>query len=180
MPHSIDSQTFTSRAFSQIPTTRPVTPLLDKVSLPKDLKALNTDELCQLSDELREYLLYSVGQSGGHFGANLGVVELTVALHAIYDTPYDKLVWDVGHQAYAHKVLTGRRDELVRIRAKGGLTAFPERTESEYDTFGVGHSSTSVSAGLGMSLASRIKGENRKVVAVIGDGAMTGAWRLKQ
>lgn len=174
MPHSIDSQTFTSRVFSQIPTTRPVTPLLDKVSLPKDLKGLNTDELCQLSDELREYLLYSVGQSGGHFGANLGVVELTVALHASYDTPYDKLVWDVGHQAYAHKVLTGRRDKLVRIRAKGGLTAFPERSESEYDTFGVGHSSTSISAGLGMSLASRIKGENRKVVAVIGDGAMTG------
>lgn len=162
------------RTFTHLPTSRPTTPLLDKVGLPKDLKGLNTDELCQLSDELREYLLYSVGQSGGHFGANLGVVELTVALHAIYDTPYDKLVWDVGHQAYAHKVLTGRRDKMVHIRTKGGLTAFPERGESEYDTFGVGHSSTSISAGLGMSLASRIKGENRKVVAVIGDGAMTG------
>ncbi|STZ63566.1 1-deoxy-D-xylulose-5-phosphate synthase [Moraxella lacunata] len=162
------------RTFMHLPTSRPTTPLLDKVSLPKDLKALSTDELCQLSDELREYLLYSVGQSGGHFGANLGVVELTVALHASYDTPYDKLVWDVGHQAYAHKVLTGRRDELIRIRAKGGLTAFPERSESEYDTFGVGHSSTSISAGLGMSLASRILGENRKVVSIIGDGAMTG------
>lgn len=170
MPTSVH----TPRTFTHLPISRPTTPLLDKVNLPKDLKALSTDELCQLSDELREYLLYSVGQSGGHFGANLGVVELTVVLHAIYDTPYDKLVWDVGHQAYAHKVLTGRRDELLHIRAKGGLTAFPERGESEYDTFGVGHSSTSISAGLGMSLASRIKGENRKVVAIIGDGAMTG------
>lgn len=170
MPTSVH----TPRTFTHLPISRPTTPLLDKVNLPRDLKTLSTDELCQLSDELREYLLYSVGQSGGHFGANLGVVELTVVLHAIYDTPYDKLVWDVGHQAYAHKVLTGRRDELLHIRAKGGLTAFPERGESEYDTFGVGHSSTSISAGLGMSLASRIKGENRKVVAVIGDGAMTG------
>lgn len=170
MPTSVH----TPRTFTHLPISRPTTPLLDKVNLPKDLKALSTDELCQLSDELREYLLYSVGQSGGHFGANLGVVELTVVLHAIYDTPYDKLVWDVGHQAYAHKVLTGRRDELLHIRTKGGLTAFPERGESEYDTFGVGHSSTSISAGLGMSLASRIKGENRKVVAIIGDGAMTG------
>ncbi|OBX84943.1 1-deoxy-D-xylulose-5-phosphate synthase [Moraxella nonliquefaciens] len=170
MPTSVH----TPRTFTHLPISRPTTPLLDKVNLPRDLKTLSTDELCQLSDELREYLLYSVGQSGGHFGANLGVVELTVVLHAIYDTPYDKLVWDVGHQAYAHKVLTGRRDELLHIRAKGGLTAFPERGESEYDTFGVGHSSTSISAGLGMSLASRIKGENRKVVAIIGDGAMTG------
>ena len=170
MPTSVH----TPRTFTHLPISRPTTPLLDKVNLPRDLKTLSTDELCQLSDELREYLLYSVGQSGGHFGANLGVVELTVVLHAIYDTPYDKLVWDVGHQAYAHKVLTGRRDELLHIRAKGGLTAFPERGESEYDTFGVGHSSTSISAGLGMSLASRIRGENRKVVAVIGDGAMTG------
>ncbi|MDO4441637.1 MAG: 1-deoxy-D-xylulose-5-phosphate synthase [Moraxella sp.] len=165
---------FSPKLFNDFPTTRPATPLLDKIGSPADLKALSHDELCQLTDELREYLLYSVGVSGGHFGANLGVVELTVALHAIYDTPYDKLVWDVGHQAYAHKVLTGRRDKLTSIRSRGGLTAFPERGESEYDTFGVGHSSTSISAGLGMSLASRIKGENRKVVAVIGDGAMTG------
>ncbi|MFA9485690.1 MULTISPECIES: 1-deoxy-D-xylulose-5-phosphate synthase [unclassified Moraxella] len=165
---------FNPKVFNAIPTTRPTTPLLDQVESPADLKAFGIDELCVLSDELREYILYSVGVSGGHFGANLGVVELTVALHAIYDTPYDKLVWDVGHQAYAHKVLTGRRDGLTSIRSRGGLTAFPERTESEYDTFGVGHSSTSISAGLGMSLASRILGENRKVVAVIGDGAMTG------
>ncbi|MDO4450088.1 MAG: 1-deoxy-D-xylulose-5-phosphate synthase [Moraxella sp.] len=164
----------TPKTFTQLPTARPHTPMLDRVDLPCDLKALSHDELCQLSDELREFLLYSVGQSGGHFGANLGVVELTVALHTIYNTPYDKLVWDVGHQAYAHKALTGRKDKLTSIRSRGGLTAFPERSESEYDTFGVGHSSTSISAGLGMSLASRIKGENRKVVAVIGDGAMTG------
>ncbi|MDO4897555.1 MAG: 1-deoxy-D-xylulose-5-phosphate synthase [Moraxella sp.] len=164
----------TPKTFSSIPSIRPVTPLLDKVNFPKDLKTLSADEMCQLSDELREFLLYSVGQSGGHFGANLGVVELTVALHAIYNTPYDKLVWDVGHQAYAHKALTGRKDRLTSIRSRGGLTAFPERSESEYDTFGVGHSSTSISAGLGMSLASRIMGENRNVVAIIGDGAMTG------
>lgn len=164
----------TPKIFTQIPTCRPVTPLLDNVNSPDDLRAMSDAELCQLSDELREYLLYSVGQSGGHFGANLGVVELTVALHAIYNTPHDKLVWDVGHQAYAHKVLTGRRDKLTSIRSKGGLTAFPERHESKYDTFGVGHSSTSISAGLGMSLAGRIMGESHHVVAVIGDGAMTG------
>lgn len=170
MPTSVH----TPKTFTDIPLTRPHTPLLDGIDTPADLKVLSVDKLCQLGDEVREFLLYSVGQSGGHFGANLGVVELTVALHAIYNTPYDKLVWDVGHQAYAHKVLTGRRDRLTGIRSRGGLTAFPERGESEYDTFGVGHSSTSISAGLGMSLASRILGENRKVVAVIGDGAMTG------
>lgn len=172
MPTS--SSSHTPKSFTDLPTARPDTPLLDTVNSPADLKPLSADELLQLADEVREFLLYSVGQSGGHFGANLGVVELTVALHAVYDTPYDRLVWDVGHQAYAHKILTGRRELLTSIRAKGGLTAFPERHESEYDTFGVGHSSTSISAGLGMSLASRIKGENRKVVAVIGDGAMTG------
>ncbi|WP_066800286.1 1-deoxy-D-xylulose-5-phosphate synthase [Moraxella oblonga] len=164
----------TPKTFTALPTTRPHTPTLDRVDLPSDLKTLSHDELCVLADELREFLLYSVGQSGGHFGANLGVVELTVALHTIYNAPYDKLVWDVGHQAYAHKALTGRKDKLTSIRSRGGLTAFPERSESEYDTFGVGHSSTSISAGLGMSLASRIKGEHRKVVAIIGDGAMTG------
>lgn len=174
MPNSTDSQNFHPKIFEKMPIERPSTPLLDKIDSPKDLKGLAIDELCQLADELREYLLYSVGQSGGHFGANLGVVELTVALHTIYDTPYDKLVWDVGHQAYAHKVLTGRRDKLAGIRSKGGLTAFPERMESEYDTFGVGHSSTSISAGLGMSLASRLLGEHRKIISIIGDGAMTG------
>ena len=164
----------TPKTFTNIPLTRPYTPLLDTIDTPADLKKLTADKFVQLADEVREFLLYSVGQSGGHFGANLGVVELTVALHAVYDTPYDKLVWDVGHQAYAHKILTGRRDRLTSIRSKGGLTAFPERDESEYDTFGVGHSSTSISAALGMSLASRMLGEHRQVVAVIGDGAMTG------
>lgn len=160
--------------FDEILTKRPTTPILDKVDSPDDLKDLSMDELLQLADELRAFLLYSVGVSGGHFGANLGVVELTVALHTVLHAPDDKLVWDVGHQAYAHKVLTGRRERLTSIRAKGGLTAFPERDESEYDTFGVGHSSTSISAALGMSLANRLLGKDDRVVAVIGDGAMTG------
>lgn len=162
------------QTFDTLPTERPSTPILDKVDSPADLKGLSIDELQQLADELRAFLLYSVGVSGGHFGANLGVVELTIALHTVLDTPDDKLVWDVGHQAYAHKVLTGRRDKLTCIRTRGGLTAFPERGESEYDTFGVGHSSTSISAGLGMSLANRLLGNDDRVVAVIGDGAMTG------
>lgn len=162
------------RLFSEIPTSRPTTPLLDTIDSPADLKPLSQEQLLTLADELREYLLYSAGQSGGHFGANLGVVELTVALHYLLDTPNDKLVWDVGHQAYAHKVLTGRRDRLSSIRSKQGLTAFPERQESEYDTFGVGHSSTSISAGLGMSLALRHLKSDAKVACVIGDGAMTG------
>lgn len=162
------------RIFSEIPTSRPTTPLLDTIDSPADLKSLSQEQLLTLADELREYLLYSAGQSGGHFGANLGVVELTVALHYLLDTPKDKLVWDVGHQAYAHKVLTGRRDRLSSIRSKQGLTAFPERQESEYDTFGVGHSSTSISAGLGMSLALRHLKSDAKVACVIGDGAMTG------
>jgi len=162
------------RLFSEIPTSRPTTPLLDTIDSPADLKPLSQDQLLILADELREYLLYSAGQSGGHFGANLGVVELTLALHYLLDTPKDKLVWDVGHQAYAHKVLTGRRDRLSSIRSKQGLTAFPERQESEYDTFGVGHSSTSISAGLGMSLALRHLKSDAKVACVIGDGAMTG------
>ncbi len=162
------------RTFSEIPTSRPTTPLLDTIDSPADLKPLSQEQLLTLADELREYLLYCAGQSGGHFGANLGVVELTVALHYLLDTPNDKLVWDVGHQAYAHKVLTGRRDRLSSIRSKNGLTAFPERQESEYDTFGVGHSSTSISAGLGMSLALRHLKSEAKVACVIGDGAMTG------
>lgn len=161
------------KLFNQIPDTRPDTPLLDGVDSPADLRTLSEAELVQLCDELRHYLLYSAGVSGGHFGANLGVVELTVALHAVLDTPHDRLVWDVGHQAYAHKVLTGRRAQLPSIRSQGGLTAFPERAESEYDTFGVGHSSTSISAALGMALALRHKGDDRQVACVIGDGAMT-------
>ncbi len=162
------------QTFMQIPRTRPSTPLLDAIDDPSDIKSFTTDQLMVLVDELRLFLLYSAGQSGGHFGANLGVIELTVALHYLLDTPNDQIVWDVGHQAYAHKVLTGRRDQLGTIRSKDGLTAFPERAESVYDTFGVGHSSTSISAGLGMSLALRYQERPQTVACVIGDGAMTG------
>lgn len=162
------------RCFDAIPHTRPHTPLLDKINTPADLKPLTTNELLLLADELREYLLYSAGVSGGHFGANLGTVELTVVLHYLLNTPKDQLVWDVGHQAYAHKVLTGRREQLPSIRSKNGLTAFPERSESEYDSFGVGHSSTAISAGLGMSVAMRHQGVDATVACVVGDGAMTG------
>lgn len=161
------------KTYHQIPQRRPQTPLLDTIASPADLNALSDDALVTLCDELRHYLLYSAGVSGGHFGANLGVVELTVALHCVLDTPRDRLVWDVGHQAYAHKVLTGRREQLPSIRSQGGLTAFPERAESEYDTFGVGHSSTSISAALGMALALKYQQDKRQVACVIGDGAMT-------
>jgi 1-deoxy-D-xylulose-5-phosphate synthase len=149
-------------------------PLLDRVDSPADLRALDENELQQLSDELRAYLIKTVSGVGGHFAAGLGVVELTVALHAVFDTPKDRLVWDVGHQAYPHKVVTGRRDKLGTIRKLHGLAPFPQRLESEFDTFGVGHSSTSISAALGMALAAQQKGEHdRHVVALIGDGAMT-------
>lgn len=161
------------RTFNEIPLTRPATPLLDTIDCPADMRQLTEDQLLQLADELRVYLLYSVGCSGGHFGAGLGVVELTIALHYVFNTPTDRLVWDVGHQTYPHKVLTGRREELQNIRARGGLSGFPKRAESKYDTFGVGHSSTSVSAALGMALAARQEQLNRRAVAVIGDGAMT-------
>lgn len=159
--------------FHHIPTTRPSTPLLDTINEPADLRLLDAKQLPQLATELRHYLLYSVGQSGGHFGAGLGVVELTVALHYVYDTPEDLLVWDVGHQAYPHKALTGRREQLPSIRQKEGLSPFPKRKESIFDTFGVGHSSTSISAALGMAIAARQQGSDKKVAAVIGDGAMT-------
>ncbi len=159
--------------YETIPTVRPSTPLLDSVDQPCQLKGLGLTELKQLADELRLYLLYAAGQSGGHFGANLGVVELTIALHHALDTPKDRLVWDVGHQAYAHKVLTGRRDALTTIRSKNGLAAFPTREESAFDTFGVGHSSTAISAALGMALALRYQTDDRRVACVIGDGAMT-------
>ncbi|HUH39044.1 MAG TPA: 1-deoxy-D-xylulose-5-phosphate synthase [Spongiibacteraceae bacterium] len=159
--------------FDRIPDQRPATPLLDTVSSPADLRALDEDQLPLLARELREFLLYSVGQTGGHFGAGLGVVELTVALHYLYQTPEDRLVWDVGHQSYPHKILTGRRERLATMRQRDGLAGFPKRAESEYDTFGVGHSSTSISAALGMALAARHSGSGRKVAAVIGDGAMT-------
>ncbi len=147
--------------------------MLDQIDCPADLRALPRKDLAQLADELRAYLLYSVGQSGGHFGAGLGVVELTIALHYLLDTPEDRLLWDVGHQAYPHKILTGRREQITTIRQNGGLAAFPARHESEYDTFGVGHSSTTISAGLGMALAAELKNDPRRVVSVIGDGALT-------
>ncbi|MCR4509411.1 1-deoxy-D-xylulose-5-phosphate synthase [Pseudomonas sp. 32.2.56] len=159
--------------FHEIPRERPLTPLLDRANTPDELRRLGEAELEILADELRQYLLYTVGQTGGHFGAGLGVIELTVALHYVFDTPDDRLVWDVGHQAYPHKILTGRREQMGSLRQKDGIAAFPRRSESEYDTFGVGHSSTSISAALGMAIAARLKGEKRKAVAVIGDGAMT-------
>ncbi|WP_404464423.1 1-deoxy-D-xylulose-5-phosphate synthase [Vreelandella aquamarina] len=161
------------KLFDEIPRERPATPLLDSFDHPAALRAMNTSQLTQLADELRAYLLYSVGVTGGHFGAGLGVVELSVALHHAFHTPKDRLVWDVGHQAYPHKILTGRRDAMLGIRQHGGLAAFPRRAESEYDTFGVGHSSTSISAALGMALAAQAQNDPRKVCAIIGDGALT-------
>ncbi len=157
----------------EIPLTRPDTPLLDTISSPADLKTLEPEQLLGLARELRQFLLYSVGQTGGHFGAGLGVVELTIALHYAFDTPNDRLVWDVGHQTYPHKILTGRRERMLSMRQEGGLAAFPHREESEYDSFGVGHSSTSISAALGMMIAAREQKIDRHTVAIIGDGAMT-------
>ena len=147
--------------------------LLKNIDSPADLKKLSRDQLHKVCDELRQYIIDVVSVHGGHFGASLGVVELSVALHYVYNTPYDQLVWDVGHQAYGHKILTGRRDNFATNRKYHGLSGFPKRSESEYDTFGVGHSSTSISAALGMAMAAKYKGENRKSVAVIGDGSMT-------
>ncbi|MEQ1552979.1 MAG: 1-deoxy-D-xylulose-5-phosphate synthase [Ferruginibacter sp.] len=148
--------------------------LLSKINSPADLKAYSKEDMQQVTDELRQYIIDVVSVYGGHFGASLGVVELSVALHYVFNTPYDQLVWDVGHQSYGHKILTGRRDNFPTNRKKGGLSGFPKRSESEYDTFGVGHSSTSISAALGMAMASHYKGEtNRQHIAVIGDGAMT-------
>src|SRR6201991_2598997 len=147
--------------------------LLSQIDNPADLKKLDQAQLVQLCDELRHFIIDDVSVYGGHFGASLGVVELSVALHYIYNTPYDQLVWDVGHQAYGHKILTGRRDTFITNRKYKGLSGFPKRSESEYDTFGVGHSSTSISAALGMAMASKYKKEDRKSVAIIGDGAMT-------
>jgi 1-deoxy-D-xylulose-5-phosphate synthase len=157
------------KVFSEIPKDLPNTPLLDSINIPEDIKKLNKNQLIALADELREFLLYTVGKSGGHLGAGLGVVELTVALHYIFDTPKDNIVWDVGHQAYPHKIITGRKKEIETIRKKDGLAPFPRRSESEYDAFGVGHSSTSISAALGMAVGN----PNKKTIAVIGDGAMT-------
>ena len=161
------------KTFTDIPLNRPATPLLDAVNAPEDLRKLDAEELTQLTDELRSFMLFCVGKTGGHFGAGLGVTELTVALHYVYNTPNDRLVWDVGHQTYPHKILTGRREQMLSMRQKNGLSGFPKRSESKFDTFGVGHSSTSISAALGMAMASDQLGEDRKTVAIIGDGAMT-------
>src|SRR5450756_2201757 len=149
------------------------TPLLDRVRLPRDLKNLSAEQLRELADELRYETISAVAATGGHLGAGLGVVELTVALHYVFDTPTDRLIWDVGHQAYPHKILTGRRDRIRTLRQGGGLSGFTKRAESEYDPFGAAHSSTSISAGLGMAVARDLAGGKNNVIAVIGDGAMS-------
>jgi len=152
---------------------RPVTPLLDRINIPSDLRNFSADQLKRLADELRAETIDAVSVTGGHLGASLGVVELTVAVHAIFDTPHDRLIWDVGHQAYPHKILTGRRDRIRTLRQSGGLSGFTRRSESAYDPFGAAHSSTSISAGLGMAIGSQLQGQDRHVIAVIGDGSMS-------
>src|SRR6266496_4097529 len=152
---------------------RPDTPLLDTVKVPADLRTLTKDQLPQLADELRQETIAAVSVTGGHLGAGLGVVELTVAIHYVFDTPRDKLVWDVGHQAYPHMILTGRRDRIRTLRTGGGLSGFTKRSESEYDPFGAAHSSTSISAGLGMAVARDLSGGKNNIISVIGDGSMS-------
>ncbi|MFT7132636.1 MAG: 1-deoxy-D-xylulose-5-phosphate synthase [Cyclobacteriaceae bacterium] len=159
--------------FTEIPLQRPATPLLDCLADPADLRRLSDEQLPQLAEELRHFLLFTVGQTGGHFGAGLGVVELTIALHYVFETPRDQLVWDVGHQTYPHKILTGRREQMGSLRQRGGVAPFPSRDESPYDSFGVGHSSTSISAALGMAIAARLAERSQRTVAIIGDGAIT-------
>jgi len=147
--------------------------ILNQINSPEDLKKLGTDDLVQLSRELRQFIIDVVSSNPGHFGASLGVVELTIALHYVFNTPNDRIIWDVGHQAYGHKILTGRRGVFHTNRKYKGISGFPKRSESEYDSFGTGHSSTSISAALGMAMASDLKGEERQTIAVIGDGSMT-------
>tara|TARA_Y100001936_G_scaffold31595_1_gene29626 strand:- start:414 stop:2282 length:1869 start_codon:yes stop_codon:yes gene_type:complete len=161
------------KIFKEIPIEKPNTPILESIDFPSDIRSFSLVELENLADEIREFLLYSVGQSGGHLGGGLGVIELTIILHYVFNTPFDNLIWDVGHQAYPHKILTGRKSQMQSIRKKGGLAPFPTRNESEYDAFGVGHSSTSISAMLGMAIASKESSPEKKHIAVIGDGAMT-------
>jgi len=156
-----------------LPTKRPSTPLLDQIHKPADLKGLNFDQLEQLAGEIRSFMLFSVGQTGGHLGAGLGVVELSIALLRLLDLPEDQLIWDVGHQSYPHKILTGRREQMLSMRQQGGLAPFPSRAESVFDSFGTGHSSTSISAALGFALANRLQHKENRTVAVIGDGALT-------
>src|SRR3954466_10160416 len=152
---------------------RPATPLLDTVNVPAEIRSLSKDQLPQLADELRQEVISAVSVTGGHLGAGLGVVELTVALHYVFDTPADTLIWDVGHQAYPHKILTGRRDRIRTLRQGGGLSGFTKRAESEYDAFGAAHSSTSISAAIGFATANLLSGAPGKAIAVIGDGAMS-------
>jgi 1-deoxy-D-xylulose-5-phosphate synthase len=152
---------------------RPVTPLLDRITIPSDMRNFSGEQLKRLAEELRAETIDAVSVTGGHLGASLGVVELTVAVHAIFDTPHDRLIWDVGHQAYPHKILTGRRDRIRTLRQGGGLSGFTKRSESEYDPFGAAHSSTSISAGLGMAIGSQLQGKDRHVISVIGDGSMS-------
>ncbi len=147
--------------------------LLKTIDQPSDLRALERKQLLELAAELREFLIDSVSKTGGHLSSNLGTVELTIALHYIFDTPNDRLVWDVGHQTYSHKILTGRREQMATLRQYHGLAGFPRREDSEYDTFGTAHSSTSISAALGMAVAARARDDDRRTVAIIGDGAMT-------
>src|SRR6478736_3902920 len=154
-------------------TSGPETPLLDTVHVPADIRQLAPGQLRQLADELRAEMIDAVGSTGGHLGSGLGVVELTVALHYVFDTPDDRLIWDVGHQAYPHKIITGRRDRIRTLRQGGGLSGFTRRVESEYDPFGAAHSSTSISAGLGMAIARDFQGDSNRVICVIGDGAMS-------
>ena len=161
------------KIFESIPSEKPSSRYLDSINSPEDLRKLDKNEIPFIADELREFLLYTVGKTGGHFGAGLGVIELTLALHYAFKTPHDRLVWDVGHQTYPHKILTGRKDDMESMRQTNGLAPFPVRTESPYDTFGVGHSSTSISAALGMIAGADSKDINRNVTAIIGDGAMT-------
>ena len=150
-------------------------PLLTNINLPPDLKKLKLDDLPKLCEEIRQFIIEVMAVNPGHLGASLGTVELAVALHYVYDAPFDKIIWDVGHQAYAHKILTGRKDRFHTIRTFKGISGFPKMAESEYDAFGVGHSSTSISAALGMAVAAKLSGQtNRHHVAIIGDGAMTG------
>src|SRR5690554_3886379 len=146
---------------------------LEDINTPADLRSLDRTELKAVADQLREFVLQSVSKTGGHLSSNLGTVELTIALHHVFQTPDDRIVWDVGHQTYGHKVLTGRREAMAHLRHWGGISGFPRRCESEYDTFGTAHSSTSISAALGMAVAARDRGEERRAVAVIGDGAMS-------
>src|SRR3954462_12928398 len=151
----------------------PIYPLLESINDPAELRRVDRTALPQLARELRAFLLNSVAQTGGHLSSNLGTVELTIALHYVFDTPYDRIVWDVGHQTYAHKILTGRREGMSRLRMLGGISGFPRRSESAYDTFGTAHSSTSISAALGMAAGAKLRGASRRAIAVIGDGAMS-------